>query len=568
MAQTAAQLRKTLMRISGRGYRAYRDIRGEYEFEEFDLFIDHVQGDPFASPSRVRVRVPQSRARMPEDCLTERTRRVALCDFLARKFGRAAQAASRRAGTGKSGLIANAPTGQEILERTSVVVTSDYVESRFVVGLPAQGRKVVAREAIRMFFEGVPAIVRQSLRYEALDAAALERHVRAAEIQHEIRQQLASRKLVAFLGDDSVLPRRSGVDDRPLGEGAVHFRSPDSLRVTFDLGVLGTFTGLGIPEGVTLIVGGGYHGKSTLLRALEHSVYDHQPDDGRELVVTHEQAMKIRAEDGRYVEKVTITPFISNLPYGQSSHGFSTENASGSTSQAANILEAVEAGAKVLLLDEDTSATNFMIRDARMQALVAKEKEPITPFIDRVKQLHRELGVSTILVMGGSGDYFAVADTVILMADYLAQDVTKEAKELDARHPAQRQQEGGNSFGEVVARRPLAQSFDPSKGKRDVKIRARGLDTISFGTDDIDLSAVEQLVDPGQTDLVGDVIWYLARKYVDGQRTMAELLDLLERELEERGLDHIGPFINGAYVRARRLEIAAAINRLRSLRCG
>ena len=153
----------------------------------------------------------------------------------------------------------------------------------------------------------------------------------------------------------------------------------------------------GFPQGITLIVGGGFHGKSTLLNALEAGVYNHKPNDGRELVITDPDVVKIRAEDGRSVSGVDISPFINNLPFGQETTQFSTENASGSTSQAANIMEALECEELLrMLVDEDTAATNFMIRDQRMQQLIAKDKEPITPFIDRVRQLYNEHNVSTI----------------------------------------------------------------------------------------------------------------------------------------------------------------------------
>ena len=388
-------LRRILQRIDGRGFKAYRDIKGEYDFGEYTLHIDHVQGDPFASPSRLRVRVPQKISGFPKDTYNNRSRAIALRDFLTRCF---ADASSRfckgiRA-SGKSGVIVIDRPGQEILERTSMFVEPDFVEARFRVGLPAFGRRVAGRLAESMLFEELPRIIRYSLFYKNLDSRKLYKHVEVSEDADYLRERLLELNLVGFVAEGAILPRQSGVNPRPLTQGEViSFKSPESLQVTVSLPNSGKQTGMGIKKGITLIVGGGYHGKSTLLNALELGVYNHIPGDGRELVVTDPGMVKIRAEDGRRVEKVDISPFIANLPFGKDTIGFSTEDASGSTSQAANIAEALEAGATVLLIDEDTSATNFMIRDHRMQELVSKEKEPITPFIDKVRLLFQDHGV-------------------------------------------------------------------------------------------------------------------------------------------------------------------------------
>ena len=309
-----------------------------------------------------------------------------------------------------------------------------------MVGLPARGRRVLGRQAAAMLCDDVPKIVNNTLKYASIDKKRLTAHLNAAEDADTLLAQLPELGLVAFVVDSSILPRRSGVDDRPLrGDHVIPFRSPDSLRVEVTLPHAGRVTGMGFPMGVTLIVGGGYHGKSTLLSALERGVYNHIPGDGRELVVTDPTAVKIRAEDGRRVEGVDIRPFINNLPDDSNAAAFRTDNASGSTSQAANIIEALEVGAKTLLLDEDTCATNLIIRDARMQTLVEKSGEPITPFVDRVRQLSDEQGVSSILVLGGSGDYFDVADTIIRMDAYTPRDVTVKAQAIASRQPTGRQ---------------------------------------------------------------------------------------------------------------------------------
>jgi predicted ABC-class ATPase len=564
--RTAADLKRILHKIDGRGYKAYKDIEGEYDYGYYTLFVDHVQGDPFASPSKVRVLVHQKIAEFPRDTYGNKSREVALRDFITRRFLDASRRFCRGSrGTGKSGIILIDRPRQEILERTSVFVTGEYVEARFVMGLPAFGQRIAGSHAESMFSEELPQIVQASLFYKTLSEKTLHNHIETAEDADFLRDQLNHLSLVAFVADGAILPRATGVDPRPLTEGrVVPFETPESLKMKVELPNRGTITGMGIPKGVTLIVGGGYHGKSTLLRSLELGVYNHIPGDGRELVVTNPYTVKIRAEDGRRIEKVDISPFIANLPFGKDTKAFSTEDASGSTSQAANIIEALEVGAQLLLIDEDTSATNFMIRDQRMQELVSKDKEPITPFIDKVRQLYQDLGVSTILAIGGSGDYFDVADRVICMVEYKPYDLSRQAHTIAQKHRAGRGPEGGQYFGRITERIPVAQSFDPGKGRREVKISSKGLQSIVFGTHTIDLGAVAQLVDISQTKAIGDAIYY-ATKYMDERRTLGQIVNAVVRATAEKGLDVLGHRPTGDYAAFRGMEFAAAINRLRIL---
>jgi predicted ABC-class ATPase len=574
MPQTMADLQRILHRIDGKGYPAYKDIRGNYEFDEFTLFIDHVQGDPFAAPSRVRVRLPMRVAGFPPATRANRSRLIALRDFLAGAFSGECRAVSDRSrGSGKSGLIAMDTPGQEILERSSIMVTDEFVEARFVVGLPAQGRRVLGQQAADMLGRDVPQIVNNALKYASLDKKRLTAHLNAAEDADTLRTKLPELGLVAFVADGSILPRRSGVDDRPLrGDNVIPFHSPKSLRVEVTLPHAGRVAGMGIPTGVTLIVGGGYHGKSTLLSALERGVYNHIPGDGRELVVADPTAVKIRAEDGRRVEGVDIRPFINDLPDHSNAAAFRTDNASGSTSQAANIIEALEVGAKVLLLDEDTCATNLMIRDARMQSLVEKSGEPITPFIDRVRQLATALlfgggsGVSSILVLGGSGDYFDVADTIIRMDTYVPYDVTAETRAIAAQHPTGRQSEVAGAWPAPTPRIPMAKSLDPRKGKREVSIKTRALRAVLFGTEEIDVSAVAQLVDEGQVRAIGQALNLARERFMNEQRDVAAVVEAVMQEVAQKGLDALDRRQTGDYVVFRPYELAAALNRLRTLR--
>jgi len=559
------RLFQILNRIDRKSYKAYKDIQGSYQGEGFALHIDHVQGDPFASPSKIRV--TWKAVEIDPEWLRSPWRRTAIEDFFARQTAESIRKSARRTGGhGKSGLIAVDAPGQEMLPRTAVRVTRESIEVRLSVGLPAAGRTVLGREAAAMLCESVPLIVREALLRS--DRSKLTEQLQLADQQAEIRAFLRERGYIAFVADGSILPRESGVSSRPMKNGVVAFQSPPSLAVEIPLPHRQKpLRGMAIPRGVTLIVGGGYHGKSTLLKAIERGVYNHIPRDGREYVITDDTAVKIRAEDGRRVEKVDISPFIANLPFGKDTRQFSTDDASGSTSQAANIMEALEIGAKVLLIDEDTSATNFMIRDARMQALVAKHKEPITPFVDKVRQLYEEHEVSTVLVLGGSGDYFSAADTIIMMDEYRAVDVTEEAKRIAAELDNGRKPEGGVAFGSVTPRVVLAESFDASRGHKE-KADAKGLSKILYGTTELDLSYVEQLVDPSQTRAIVQMMTMLAKRMADGRATLNDILDQLYRRIELEGLEVISHFPGkhpGDLALPRKAELAAAVNRLRTL---
>ncbi len=558
----AQTLRQTLHKLDGASYGAYKSIKGRYDFGDFTLWIDHVQGDPFAAPSRVRVEVAAAIAQWPAALWSNPVRTLALEDYLLRAFGEGARDLSGHRGSGKSGLMQILQVGQEAIAQTAINIDKGNVEARFTVGLPAQGRRILGRMAAALLCEDVPELVERSLLTPAFKLSHVSRHIETIEDHLALQGQLGDRGLVAFVANGAILPRRSGVDDRPL-PGAIPFQSPPELAVTLTAPNGGPIEGMGIPQGITLIVGGGYHGKSTLLQAIELGIYAHIPGDGREAVVTDGRAVKIRAEDGRSVVGVDISPFINHLPQGQSTTAFSTTNASGSTSQAANLIEALEAGAKVLLVDEDTAATNFMIRDRRMQKLIAKDKEPITPLIDKIRQLWEEHGVSTVLVMGGSGDYFEVADRVIALDQFRPVDVTIQAKDIAAAYPNERTPEGSPHFGPITPRIPLPASIDPKRGKRDVNIKVQGVDGITLGTADIDLGAVAQVVNPGQLRAIAAALVYGQNRL--GSQTLPAFLDELMAAIARQGLDAFAPYPTGEYVGFRRFELAAALNRLRTL---
>ncbi len=555
-------LTQKLGRIDGLGYKAYKDIQGSYEAGDYFLFIDHVQADPYAPPSKIRLRLPMKKAGFPE-YLYEGIRVIALEDNIARRVKTNIKENYSR--------DINIDAGQQqVLKRTAAKVTPDFVEVRMTVGLPAAGRRIQGREARNILCQALLEIARQSLVFNEGLEKHLAEFVYLYEDQDFIRENLAKLGLTAFVANGSVLPRKSGNSDLPMLEkDCVIFQSPASMEVEMETIHHGTIKGLGIPRGVSLIVGGGYHGKSTLLKSIERGVYNHIKGDGREWVITSPDAVKIRAEDGRKVEKVDIRYFIDNLPLGQDTREFSTANASGSTSQAANIVEAIEIGADLLLLDEDTSATNFMIRDARMQKLIAKEKEPITPFVDRVRPLYEKYGISAILVIGGAGDYLDTADHVIMLDVYRVYDVTNKAREVTQSVKSGRVQESQDEWLSSPERVIKRASLKFARGDR-VKVSAKGLQTIMAGREIVDLGGIEQLLESSQTRAIAECLRYM-EKYVDGQRTLKEVLNLICRDMNQ-DLAQVTLYKTGMHpgelAMPRRYELAAAINRLRILQIG
>jgi predicted ABC-class ATPase len=555
------QLRELLRRIDRKGFKAYRDIQGEYRVGDLTLVIDHVQADPFASPSRIRLIYQRCTLNLPE--IGSRNDRTSLEDFLARRFNKQIRLLRPGGGSGKSSAVQIDSGRQEVLERTACSITDDRVELRVSVGLPAQGRTILDRSASTLLTDDLPELASAACKLSHSEFEEPCSFIRTIADSTALRDQLHERGFVAFVSDGSVLPRESGISDQPMRGNVVPFRSPESLRVELEFGNGDRVVGMGIPEGVTVIVGGGFHGKSTLLEALSRSVYNHIPGDGREFVVTRDDAVKIRAEDGRSVVGCDLRAFIRRLPLGRETSQFSSENASGSTSQAANILESLEAGSRLLLMDEDTCATNFMIRDDIMRRLVRDEHEPITPLIDRVRQMYDDLGVSSILVMGGAGDYFGVADTVIWMSEYIPYEVTDRATKL-----VERRNGTADAFPKVVERVPQPESVGPTRRNR-TKARARGTEEIGFGREKINLRQVARIVDPSQTRGIAEILVYARSKgLIDGKASVAEILDAIDDLLASSRIDSVSSFRGhpGDLARPRRYEIGAVLNRLRTLR--
>ena len=565
--QSSTDLRSLLNRIDHRGYPAYKDTRGTYQFPGYALSIDHVQGDPFASPSKVSVHVKGKTAAFPQELYREAYQRIALQDELTRQFGRRAeQFAFKAKGSGKSGLISVSRCGQEVLERTACRIdpSSGDIILRMEIGFPANGRTINARELEKILFDFVPECLKHALLYKNMDAKRLRSIIDLAEDQHYIREMLPKMGLCAFVADGSILPRESGISPRPM-KGGVKFRSPKELEVTMELPHRGKITGMGIRKGITLIVGGGYHGKSTLLKALELGVYDHIAGDGREYVITDHTAMKIRAEDGRSIRKTDISMFINDLPNGRDTVGFCTEDASGSTSQAANVVESIEAGASLLLIDEDTSATNFMIRDELMQRVIHRDMEPITPFIERIRELYEDYGISTVIVAGSSGAYFHIADTIIQMDRYVPKDITEYAKKEAESYPVIT---GPEAPAEKPDFRRCPQPSPAFKGNDRIKMKTLSREGVMINKETIDLRYVEQIADSEQVTALGYCMRYAQKHILNGRKDLRQVVEELEQVMEKGTLSALCESSSSVSCMAmpRKQEIFACFNRYRGLR--
>ena len=579
--KNSEELRQQLRSINRKSYPAYKGLKGLYHFGNYILSIDHVQGDPFASPSHVSIQISHRDAGFPVEYYKDTLTGTTLCDYLTRQFEKQVSQYSFRAkGSGKSGLLTVSHCGQEILSRTACEITEKGITARFFVGFPANGRTINATELEKILFDFLPVCIQKSFFYSSLNAKELQNYIELAEDQEFIRQTLPAKNLCAFIADGSILPRESGISSRPM-KASVPFTSPDSLRISINLPHKGKITGMGIPKGITLIVGGGYHGKSTLLNALELGVYNHIPGDGREYVITDATAVKLRSEDGRFIKDVDISMFINDLPNKKDTRCFSTLDASGSTSQAAGIVESMEAGSHLFLLDEDTSATNFMVRDAFMQQVIQREKEPITPFLERPEDLYKKAGISTILVAGSSGAFFHIADTIIQMDNYVPKDITASVKKLCSQYPlpAVSVTDFQLPHSHRIMSRPAESSkrlIHNSRGNHSdsgaakperLKTRISGTDGFSLGRQEIDLRYTEQLIDAEQTAALGLLLKYAVEHLADGRRTLPEIVQFLWKNLSLHGLSFFteNQKISCGYATPRIQEIYACLNRYRGL---
>ncbi len=598
------ELRTLLRSIDHKSYPAYKSLAGEWKFDRYTLVIDHVQGDPFASPSSLHVEIPHTLARFPEEYYRKDCGRIALQDFLVRQVGKQFEQYNFKAkGSGKSGLLSISRCGQAVLERSACQITDKGLIVRFHVGFPAFGRTINAGELDKILFDFLPRCVENSLFYARLDGKRVEGVVHLAEDQEALRQILREEKLVAFVANGSVLPRKSGVSDLPMAD-SVPFTSPASMERTFVLPHKGRISGMAVPEGITLIVGGGYHGKSTLLEAIQMGVYDHIAGDGREFVLTEDTALKLRAEDGRSIRNVDISLFINDLPNKKDTKKFTTEDASGSTSQAAAVVEGIEAGTRLFLIDEDTSATNFMVRDEFMQQVISRDKEPITPFLERAGDLYEKAGISTILVAGSSGAFFYIADHILMMDCYRPVDITERVKGLCGGHTAPRIKAPGFAVPAFERVLPAFRKAQKGRGRGwdgkepetknvgfaggpegdaqregrngrgrghggdsrhdHMKTKSFGLESFSMDREEVNVRYLEQLLDPEQVNALAHLLCYGLEQVMDGRKTVRQTVESIWNAWEKQGWKPFaGSFVPCGLAKPRIQELYACLNRFR-----
>ncbi len=476
--------------LDGKPYGTYKNLATrEWDFGDFVLEFIHVQGDPYAPASRVLLRAKLATLGYAPEWGSDFEHRLALSDFLYRRLGRMVQERY----PGKDAAVVFDTAGPEMLVRNSLWIDNGEIRACLQVRLPGEGRKIQAELAAEILTMVMPDLVAAGLYYTQGDEPAMQRHYRVLAERREILAQLDGRGLCAFVPDGAVLPRASGLSEMPL-EGAVPFAAPAELAVT--LNACGReIRGMGIPKGITVITGGAFHGKSTLLQALVRAVYPHVPGDGREGIVVDATALRVGVEDGRSVRGTDLSMFVRDLPGGISTKDFSTLSASGSTSEAANLLEAMEAGARTFLIDEDSSAVNFLIRDVRVRKLLGDEREPLIPLTDRIREL-ASAGMNFILVAGACGDYLDLADNIIVMANYKAECAKSTVSSWKAE----------GLIGSTVNARPFAAYMQPlqkhvrpaSAVERQVKVKLAGDSLLQIGFLVADTSRLVTLVDKQQ----------------------------------------------------------------------
>jgi predicted ABC-class ATPase len=572
-SQPIHELFALFSKLDGQSFSGYRKLLNKaFRHDNYHLCFIHIQGSPGAFPASVcRLGLKIAELGVAGGCLFNNLRKMGAADYLLRAWhaGVLSHARQNRGHQG-SGSFQPLTMPPQVLERNIVHFEEETIQIALHISLPgSQDNRVLGRQATHMFSLELTAIV-DTLRAWIANTARLKRHCDVVEDMVVLQTQLARYGLVAFVGDGAILPRQSGISQDPLNEGAVAFYAPDQMAVEVEFTHAGRKRGLGIRPGVNVLIGGGFHGKSTLLDALAKGVYPHIPGDGREQVVTHPDAAFICAEEGRAVSGLDISGFIDNLPGRVDAKRFRTTNASGSTSEAAAIIEAVLAGAKLLLIDEDSSATNFLIKDRNMRKLIPQDT--ITPLFDRVQELHRRYGVSTLIVVGGSSEYLGVAEQVIALQNYLPICMTDQVRRLSLPEP----ERPADPLILSDQRRLLADNFNPCYRARrlaktlSVRIKPLRLQerVLEYGNEQLDLTKLAALVDPQQVMAIGYALLLARNTFKDRRLSPSDLADALHHMLEKEGLAVLCPFENNPVflARPRRLELAGAINRLRNLK--
>ena len=562
-------------------YQAIQKINGVFQFPQYDFYFIRIQGSPGANPASIAaINCSIAASEIPQSFFQSSCNRLALADFLIRRFNLAiAQFAKQNRGREGSGSFYTIELSQKMLERDSVLFSEKDIELRFIFSLPGKksGRgQFDAEQAWIMFEQELQNIVEYSLFYKNYDKAARQLLEKYSEIQNtrqQIKNFLAEKGCCVFINNGACLPRQSGVDDKPSSKDkTTRFQSPLSLQVNIPLADNKSIQGMVIREGVTCITGGGYHGKSTLLQAIQAGVYAHIPGDGREYIVTRDDAFFVSAEAGRSIKNVDISPFIGLLPNGISTQSFTTDNASGSTSQAANIVEAVQSGSGLLLFDEDSSACNFLIRDDLIKKVLGATADPIKPLYSSLRSFWQQKGISMIFVVGGLGAFLQKADLCLLMENYQCKDITVKVRKKLGKII----EDEDTALSFFADRKLSADNFDPvyinQRLQKKIVERIKPLRNaprqLEYGMDLINLEALPQIAESAQVLSVGYCLLKIraAMQTHESPEEISYCLDWLYQKLEKQGLSFLQPDYPGMLSMPRKYEVTAAINRIRSLK--
>ena len=553
--------------IDGRDFAEYNRIIGDYDFARYILKVTRIPSEADDAGTLFVVRVPSGVAGFPPNLYTTAIRRTALEDLLVRKV---AEAIARTAAYDDQGISRRrmfvATPGQKILPRSALVISEDFIEARLTVNLPARRGRILGEEARHVFFEELPAVVNAALVFCNLEETEVNQFVDLMEDADAIRQTLPTRGLVGFIGEGAFLIRQDN-SDKPDYDRDVPFIVPDELLVDMDVPNKGRIRGLGIPTGITVVLGDAYSGRTELMKALAAGIYNHVPGDGREYVISMPDTVYVAAEDRRSVQRVDISAFVRQNPAGRDVRQYTTTHADPCAAQAAAVAEAMEVGARALIFDESDSNSGFLCQDSRLQGLATGTEPRLIPLSVCARQMVDDLGIS-IVVAGASSvsEFIPFADTVLRVDDYQVVDVTREAKQL-AVQPSELKPDT-QALARLVehSRWVVPSSLDPSSGRHDAVVGAESLTKLRFGNHVIDLTAVAQLADVNQTETIGLILYYAKNRYMDEGRPIRELLDLVDRDLSTEGLECLTRELRGDLARPRRYEIAAALNRLISLR--
>ena len=557
-----------LSEIDGKPFAEYERLLGDFDFARYVIKCMKIDAAHDAENPVFNIRIPQSIAELPGHLYDSPVRRTALEDYLTRNFCAVAGRIARfnESGWARRNIIIAEP-GQKILPRTSVVVTKEYIDVRVRIALPykvyVSGERLVDAEmARRVFFEDMPETVSSSIFCCNLNLAEVEDFVNGMEDADRIRQTLSTLGLVSFVGEGSLLAREQDTD-LPDYDQIAPFEVSEAAQTSIDVPNAGKVIGLGIPAGLTVVLGDAANGRKDFMSAIAAGVFNHIPGDGRETVITVSDAVQVATERGRSVQEVNITPFLSESESGNPA-SYSTRAADSFISQAAATIEALEVGARVLIVDENTSSSAFLTTDARVAGLLGAT--PRASLAQRARQMVDELGIS--IVIGGENlvaEYIPVADTVLKVEDFQVTNITEEAKALNLAVPPEAP---AVNLSPMLGRSRwiMPSSIDAAVGSKDVVIEAIDLNAIRFGRSIIELDSVSQIADESQTLTLGLLLYYAKLRYMQEGYPLREMLDMIDRDLSSEGLGTISRELRGDLARPRRYELAAALNRLPTFR--